>query len=252
MFFCKYFFIVASFPSRFAFLPFSLFVIPECSHQTFTFDGRCYNTCPERAFIVPEKAASGSGEVGSSKSESLSLRKRDANFDDLQDIIGRTESLVKNRAIMAESVQKLCGSCHASCTRCKGPLDSDCVECDADYDRVIIGSGIGCLRKTNATTWNILDSMQHELNSYSPLEIIVISFVIVASLVIMCVSVYLLCRRHGASNPAAAERDKTFSGKYSYDPIVQDLEEIMLIKAPAIAAAASDDETEGESDDSGL
>lgn len=227
-------------------------MIPECSHQTFTFDGRCYNTCPERTFIVPEKAASGSGEVGSSKSESLSLRKRDANFDDLQDIIGRTESLVKNRAIMAESVQKLCGSCHASCTRCKGPLDSDCVECDTDYDRVIIGSGIGCLRKTNATTWNILDSMQHELNSYSPLEIIVISFVIVASLVIMCVSVYLLCRRHGASNPAAAERDKTFSGKYSYDPIVQDLEEIMLIKAPAIAAAASDDETEGESDDSGL
>lgn len=225
-------------------------MIPECSHQTFTFDGRCYNTCPERTFIVPEKASS--GEVGSSKSESLSLKKRDANFDDLQDIIGRTESLVKNRAIMAESVQKLCGSCHASCTRCKGPLDSDCVICGADYDQVIIGSGIGCLRKANATTWNIMESLQHELNGYSPTEIILISFVMVASVVIMCVCVYLLCRRHGAHNSAAAERDKTFSGKYSYDPIVQDNEEIMLIRAPTIAAAASYDDTEGESDDSGL
>lgn len=221
-------------------------MLSECYHQTFAFNGRCYNTCPERTFIMPEKASS--GEIGSSKPESLSLKKRDANFDDLQDIIGRTESLVKNRAIMAESVQKLCGSCHESCIRCKGALDSDCVICDADFNQVVIGSGIGCFRKANATTWNIHEPLQHNLSGYSPLEIIVISFVIVASLVIMCVSINLLCRKHNAENLASSERDKTFSGKYSYNPIVQDSEELMLFRAPVVVAEASDDDSEVESD----
>lgn len=169
---------------------------------------------------MPKKKNS-SDDVGSSKSESLSLKKR---------------------AIMAEPAQKLCGSCHETCARCNGPLYSDCVTCNDDF----IVSGKVCLHKASVTTWNILEALQHDLGGYSPLEITVISFVIIASLVI-CVAVYTSCRK--PDTLANAERDKTFSGKYSYNPIVQDNAEIMLMRAPA---PASDDETDFESDDTGL
>lgn len=230
-----------SFAFFYTFLFISLLVISECAHQTFTFDGRCYNTCPERTFIVPEKISA--GEVGS---KGLSPKKRDANFYEfgsLQDIIGRTESLVKNRAI-AGSVQKLCGSCHESCIRCNGPLETDCVICDSDYNQIIIGSKISCGRKANVTTWSLLDNLHNELNGYSAMEIIFISFVIVASMALMCISICLLFRTHDADNTTTSERDKSFSGKYSYNPIVQDNEEILLIKTQNISNVLSDDESD--------
>lgn len=205
-------------------------LISECTHQTFTFDGRCYNTCPERTFIVPEKIS-----TGKAGSKGLSLRKRGANndeFDNLQDIIGRTESLVKNRAIMVGSSQKLCGSCHESCTRCNGPLDSDCVICDSDYNQIIIGSNVSCSRKLSNATGSLLDNIKSELKSYSTLKIIFVSALMVLSLVITLISIILLCRKYDSDNALTLERDKNFLGKYSYDRINQETEEILLAKLP--------------------
>lgn len=203
-------------------------LISECAHQTFTFDGRCYNTCPERTFIVPERIPS-----GSAGSKGLSLRKREANSDEfgnLQDIIGRTESLVKNREIMQGSTQKLCGSCHESCFRCNGPLDGDCVDCDSEYNQIIIGSSVSCRRKlTNATKPTLLDSIKSELKSYSTLKVILISLLMVVSLVITCISIYLLCRRCDSDN-GSSDRDKAFLNKYSYDRIDPETEEILLTR----------------------
>lgn len=231
-----------SFPSVLHFYVYSfLFVISECAHQTFTYDGNCYNTCPERTFIVPEQISAGDAE-----SKGLSLKKRDASFDELQDIIGKTESLVKNRAVMPSSVQKLCQSCHESCVRCNGPLETDCVACDFNYNQVISGSKLRCIYKSNETTWTLLDSLKQELNSYSPLKIIFISFVIIGSLGLMCVSMVLLCRKNDGDGSPLQERDKGFVGKYSYNPIVQDNEEIRLIRATMVSSAASDDDSESE------
>lgn len=179
---------------------------------------------------MPERVSSGSGG-----SKGLSLRKREANndeFDNLQDIIGRTESLVKNRAIMQGSSQKLCGSCHESCSRCNGPLDSDCVDCDSEYNQIIIGSSVSCRRKlTNASESSLFGSIKTELESYSALKITLISALMVVSLVITCISIYLLCRRYDSDNGTASERDKNFLNKYSYDRINhQEVEEILLTR----------------------
>lgn len=192
---------------------------------------------------MPEKISAGN-EGGS---EGLSLRKRAANIDEfgnLQDIIGRTESLVKNRAIMLGSSQKLCGSCHESCIRCSGPLDSDCLQCDSDYNQIIIGSNIICSRKSNNSTESLLQSIKSELNGYSTLQIILISALIGLSLMITCIATYLLCRKYDFENAMTTERDKNFSGKYSYNPITQENEEILLSKLTNIPNEATDDESD--------
>ena len=212
--------------------------ISECVHQTFTFDGKCYTTCPERTFIVPETISD-----GSVASKGLSLKKREANIDEfgsLQDIIGKTESVVKNRAIMVGSVQKLCGSCHESCIRCNGPLENDCVMCDSDYNQIIIGSKISCVRKSNNTAVTLLQSIKSELNGYSKRQIALISVLIGFSLLIICIFIHLLCRKCELNNASTSERDKNFSGKYSYGPIKQETEEILLTKLPNIPSNDDD------------
>lgn len=199
--------------------------------------------------MVPEKAFDGivSGSKG------LSLRKRAANvdnFDSLQDIIGRTESLVKNRAIMQGSSQKLCGSCHESCMRCNGPHDTDCVVCDSDYNEIIIGSNISCSRKSNNITDNtLLTSIKHELRGYSLLQIVLISAMIGFSLLITCIFINLLCRKYDSDNVSTPNRDKNFSGKYSYDPIIQENEEILLARLPNIPRIEYNDNDSDDASD---
>lgn len=216
--------------------------IAECAHQTFTFDGRCYTTCPERTFIVPEKISD-----GTVASKGLSLRKRETNIDEfgsLQDIIGRTDSM-KNRAITPSSAQKLCGSCHESCIRCNGPLDNDCIMCDSDYNQIIIGSNISCVRKSNNDTRTLLQSIKSEINGYSKRQIGLISVLIGFSMFISCISIYLLCRKCNFHNASSSEREKSFSGKYSYGPIRQETEEILLSQ---LTNAPSNDDDDDDSD----
>lgn len=184
---------------------------------------------------MPEKIAA--GEVDS---KGLSLRRRAANieeFDNLQDIIGRTESLVK-------SSQKLCGSCHESCTSCNGPLDSDCVICDSDYNQIIIGSQISCSRRVNNATGSLLSGIKSKLSGYSKPQIILICSLMVASLAITSVAICLLCRKYDYQHATKTDRDKIFSGKYSYGPINQETEEILLSTLPDIPAEALDDDSD--------
>lgn len=177
---------------------------------------------------MPEKISD-----GNVASKGLSLKKREANIDEfgsLQDIIGKKESTVKNRAIMPGSAQKLCGSCHESCIRCNGPLDKDCIMCDSDYNQIIIGSNISCSRKSSNINGTLLQSIEREVNGYSKQQIALISVLIIFSLLITCISVYLLCRKYYFNDASTSERGKNFSGKYSYGPIAQETEEILLTK----------------------
>lgn len=199
--------------------------------------------------MVPEKAF----EEIVSGSKGLSLRKREANvenFDNLQDIIGRTESFVKNRAIMQGSSQKLCGSCHESCIRCNGPHDTDCVVCDSDYNQIIIGSNISCSRKSNSTTDDsIFTSIKHEIHGYSLLQIVLISGMIGFSLLISCIFINLLCKNYDSDNTTTtSDRDKNYSGKYSYNPIIQDSEEILLARLQNIPRVIHDEDDSDASD----
>lgn len=174
--------------------------------------------------MVPEAL-----DIDIAVSKGLTL-KRDAHTDEfasLQDIIGSTKSVLKNRAITLDSIPKLCGSCHESCIRCNGPLDSNCIMCDSDYNQIIIGSNMSCVRKSNNTTGTLVENIKSD----SKLQIVLISVMIGFLLLITSVFIYLLCRKHDINNASKAERDK-FSGKYVYGRIVHETEEIPLTMLP--------------------
>lgn len=168
---------------------FYLFFVTECSPNTFIYAGRCYNSCPSNSFIVQEKASENA------------LKRRAANSNEfngsLEDIIGRTETM-KNRATAAaaSSPQKLCGSCHESCMKCKGPAEQDCLTCETDYNQIIIGSSITCHPSKiaiNDSTKSPLSSITNQLRSYSIEKIVLISSTIGILLMIACICIYLLC-----------------------------------------------------------
>jgi len=242
-------------------------MISECAHQTFTFDGRCYNVCPERTFIVPEKV--------SAQSKGLSLKRRALHtdeFDSLADILGKTESLAKNnRAISLGSAEKLCGSCNPVCSSCKGPDDSDCVICDSEYNQIIIGSSIICRLKSDNTTAT-LNSITNQLKGYSLERLVLVSSLIGVALLISSISMYSLCIKCNCDVlPSITSRFKQLCGKeapsqsgtststakYTYNPIRDELDEKpqqrMLLSSNNKFGiiTTSDDDSDDDDDDVG-
>lgn len=211
-------------------------MISECERSYYLFDGNCFTTCPEKTFLLPERAPA----AGNVRSKGLSLKRRAANvdeFDSLRDLIGNTETLVRNRAIMtSSSPQKLCGSCHDSCSTCKGPLDSDCIRCDENYNRIDSGSSVSC--KPNKST---------PIKNSPILKIILVCLLITVTLaLITCISIRLLRRKRDSDKASLSERDKNFSGKYSYNQLSAN-EEILLTRLADNDApdAESDNESDG-------
>jgi hypothetical protein len=104
---------------------------------------------------------------------------------------------MRNRAASAAStLQKLCGSCHESCLKCKGQTEHDCLTCDADYNQIIIGSSITCQPMKTAIiddSKSALSGITNQLKNYSLEKIVLISTVIGILLMITCICLYLLC-----------------------------------------------------------
>lgn len=164
------------------------------------------------------------------RSKGLSVKRRASNideFDNLQDIIGRTESLVKNRAVMLDSVQKLCGSCHESCLKCNGPLESDCVMCYPNYNQIIIGSSISCDQISKNTTATLIATIQQGLNEHFNLKIAFMIALIGISLLTICICINLVRRWHNFDKNLSQERDGKFSAKYSYNQLVENEEKLL-------------------------
>jgi hypothetical protein len=221
----------------------------ECAHQTFTYDGRCYNTCPERSYVVQEVA---SNNIPPPKG--LSLKRRASNideFDSFKDIIKRTETFMKNKDIIvsAAAAQKLCGSCHESCLKCNGPFENHCISCDVDYNQIIIGSSISCKHKTDdIKPPTALNEITNQLKSYSIEKIVLVSTLFGILLMITSICIYLLCikcdcdilsslynqtksllnrasRRTTTKTTTSMTKNGSLSsterGKYTYNPIVE-------------------------------
>lgn len=193
--------------SLFSSLLHSLSFSSECAPHSFIFNGRCFNSCPDHSYIVQEKA-----------SENV-LKRRELNnnreFDgSLEDIIGRTESM-RNRAAALKAPQKLCGSCHESCLKCKGPMERDCITCETDYNQIIIGSEITC-RPTKSATKLPSDGLANQLKSFSIEKIVLISSAIGILVMITCICIYLLCIKcDGHILTSICERWKQVMGKAS-------------------------------------
>lgn len=138
---------------------------------------------------------------------------------------------MKNRA--ATAPQKLCGSCHESCLKCKGPTQHDCLTCDADYNQIIIGSSITCqpvrLPIIDGSK-SPLSGITNQLKNYSVERIALISTAISVLLMITCICIYLLCIKCDFDISASiCERMKRLMGmasnvatkqeKYSYNVV---------------------------------
>lgn len=104
---------------------------------------------------------------------------------------------MKNRAASASvsSPQKLCGSCHDSCLKCKGQTEQDCLTCDIDYNQIIIGSSITCQSTKAAVNDGSKSafSITNQLKNYSLEKIVLISTFIGILLMTTCICIYLLC-----------------------------------------------------------
>lgn len=216
-----------------------LIFIADCSQQTFLFGGKCFINCPERSFIVPEKV----GAQKSGESQTLSLKRGIGEFDNLDDILGK-----HNRAIKIGVVQKTCDACHPSCQKCNGPLKSNCLACDLELELSVNGQKQFCnpiinLSSTNTTT--TMDSIKLQLKNYSINQIILISSLIGIIILLSSITIYLLCIKcecdlmasiidktkqflsitrttnANSSSASTSERDRNFSGKYVYNPILE-------------------------------
>ncbi|XP_031635656.1 furin-like protease 1 isoform X1 [Contarinia nasturtii] len=81
----------------------------ECEQTTFIYEGRCYTACPERTYMLPETPL-----ITKPKTNSTSTKPP------------------RKRAIVQSIPQKKCGACHATCLRCRGPLNNECTECPTE------------------------------------------------------------------------------------------------------------------------
>lgn len=161
-------------------------------------------------------------------------------FDNLDDIIGSSEMIAKNnRAIELGLIQKMCGSCHESCLKCNGPLASHCLICDSEYEKAFIGSSVTCEIKMDNLTVTTIDKIASHLKDFTLRKIILISSLVGLFLFVSCISVYHLCIKcdHGLASiiitetkelfrqkspipvTMKAERDRNYTGKYSYNQV---------------------------------
>lgn len=204
--------------------------------------------CPERSFIVPEKPIVAGKE---SESQTLSLKRGVGEFDNLDDILSTTKGA--KRAIKIGVVQKTCDACHSSCQRCSGPLEYNCLTCDSELELSVNGQKQYCnpivivnSSAENATNTTTMDNIKSQLKNYSINQIILISSLIGIIILLSSITIYLLCIKcecdlmasiidktkqflsitrttnaNGSSNASTSERDRNFSGKYVYNPILE-------------------------------
>lgn len=202
---------------------FSFQIVPECSRNYFLYAGKCYSNCPERTFIVPEEVV-----ADDIRSKGLSVKRRASNVEGFDRDRDQDSAIVKNRAIMLSSLQKLCGSCHEACLKCNGPLESDCVLCDQNYNQIIIGSSISCDRKSNNATATLIEAIHRGFNEHSTLKVALIGALIAVLVLISSISIYLLRRKLSIVKVLSpTERDGKFSAKYSYNQLAENEENLL-------------------------
>ena len=106
----------------------------ECYQSTYLFNGRCFTSCPEQSYIVPEKVEAETNI----ESKALSLKKRSREGDDYETLEDIVDLKHNHRAVQVRVAQKLCDACHKSCLKCDGPSDSDCLACTSEFQHHVI------------------------------------------------------------------------------------------------------------------
>lgn len=215
--------------------------IADCSQQAFLFGGKCFKSCPERSFIVPETIDA----LKSAESQTLSLKRGIEEFDNLDDILATKKT---KRVVKIGVVQKTCDACHSSCQKCNGPLKSNCLACDSELelDQKQFCNPIAIISSSeNARNTTTMDSIKSQLKNYPINQIILISSLIGIIILLSSITIYLLCincecdfmasvidktkqilsitrtKNTIGTSSVSTERDRNFSGKYVYNPILE-------------------------------
>lgn len=202
--------------------------------------------------MKPEEVGVSSVEEVSESVESTasSLKRRDVeDFDyvTLEDILGLRSK--EHRAVKPKAPKKECQACHSSCQKCRGPKESDCLICNGDYQLQIEGDLKFCrpeiIAPTKTTFATTMDSIKSHLQHYTINQIILVSTLFGTILLITSVTMYLvwikfdcnllpltrlkqmlrltkISRTFNGSNANDNDkRDKNFSNKYLYDPLLE-------------------------------
>lgn len=67
-----------------------------------------------------------------SSARDISKSLRDIHMDHRHQQQQQQHNFQNERAILKPNTQRLCGSCHFSCLKCRGPSDSECTACAPD------------------------------------------------------------------------------------------------------------------------
>lgn len=201
--------------------------------------------CPEKSYMIPEKSKL-EGQTG--ESMAISLKKRDtntSNFESLEDVLHKND----HPFLKHKTPQKFCGACHYTCQTCQGPSAADCIICVENLTLQNSGKQAICSPENLVETKNLysstIDQIKTQLNKYSINQLILFSSLLGVILLISSVTIYLIFIRCecdllvGIQNLLRGnvcnkvidndKRDKTFSKKYIYNPILE-LDEKTLSK----------------------
>lgn len=158
-----------------------------CVQTTFIYEGHCYTSCPEHAYMLPEKP------------------NNSINFTSDLDT-----ARLHERAVLPNIPQKKCGKCHESCLRCRGPSNADCTECTSESKyREITSNETYCDTDEHDAgspqIINIFDPHLNYTNQNSHASIVQIfqhssistTLISIASVTIILFTIYLTCKLCG-------------------------------------------------------
>lgn len=205
-----------------------------CEQTTFIYSGRCYTSCPEHTFMLPEKS-----NIALNLSSDTDTAK------------------LHERAIIPKIPQKKCGVCHLSCLRCRGPTNADCTECTSEsIFREVMPNETYCdpgehesgspqviklfdhNQYSNDTKRQSHKSIFHQLIEHASIST---TLIYIASVTIVLFIVYMACKLCG-ENPTANSNDKK---NYAYNRIAFDgTDQIAMEQEIMIHASDSSEETE--------
>lgn len=206
-----------------------------CEQTTFIYNGRCYTSCPDHAYMLPE-------------SSNIDLNSDSAT------------ARLHERAVIPSVPQKKCAACHISCLRCRGPLKSDCTECATEsiYREVApnetycdpgeheVGSPqVVKLFEPSHSSNNTDQNLSHKSIVQQLIEHTTIStaLIYIASVTIILFTVYIACKVCGGTSTTVNTNDKK---KYAYNRIAFDgtNDQIAIEQEMMIHASDSSEETE--------
>lgn len=221
----------------------------ECEQTTFSFNGRCFTSCPDRSYMLPEKPRLKTKPQQPSQDQPKSS----------SEMTPVTSTPLRERAVIQTVPQKKCGTCHSSCFRCRGPHSFHCTECamessyrevspnetycdvnEATKDELKVVKLDHARNGTDDANFSSRTFLQIFIDHFSIFMLIIYIISVTIILIIIRMGVVRFCSN--ASN-ATTGNDKK---KYAYNRIAYDGNNDHIVMEQELVISASDSSEEIE------